>query len=1011
MKGIFYSKEGKSLFIHSFWIALFLFILGSHQGVSLYKQVQLSDTTEASQLNLKAMDFARSKNYDSAITNFNKAANLYMAAGVWDRFFYAHHQVGYLLNTQYKYSDTIQLLDSIDDNYSQHLNPHLNSYQQFYGVLAWSQFSLLNYEQALHYFEIIDKGARQNSSVKPNQILFSKYYQGVIYQRIGQYDQALKYMLITRDIGKENEVNSYLGMTYNNLGIIYRNLGEYERALEFYKKALIVEKQYEQEVNLTPIYNNLGSIYYYLEEYDAALSELDYALNVLTSYTTDYYSVESALINTKAYVLIERGEFDQAQLILDNVLVREIARYSNAWAGTAPTLQTLGKVYAKMGEYATSNNYYDQAIAITKNVLGPKTDKLSEILNLKGQNYLQTKNYDAAVQTIQQSLISLVIEFNSLDYMDNPGLSFIILDKIELIEAQYLKSKVLLALYNDTQNINYLHAAASSNQTATQLVDIVRKNMLYESSKMNLSKRAKTIYEQTIVIALLLEKETKQSAIASVFNAMESSKAYLLSESIQKAKALGYTNLPKSILFKEDSFRTKIKVLEARRANILLHSKDSLELTKIGDQLFAVKESLEEYKQSYAVNKQVYQHLVPDIATIQTSLTNNELIIEYFAGDSNLYAIAIDKYKVKIYELGEYKESINEFVRLVKQVQQVTVNDYQLQANEVHNIILAPILVNYKQAKRLVIIPDKQIGFIPFDALVINVVDKPKYNSLSYLIKKYTLIQHQTVGLYIDQQHNHANITEQFIGFAPDFDEEALLIVSNNQLRNDLQPLPFAKKEVETISNLLDGEEVTGSSASESHLKAKAESFNILHLATHAIIDEDNPLYSKLIFAFSDSMQNEDGELHSFEIYGMKLNCALVTLSACNTGTGKYLDGEGIFSLGRSFLLAGAESVLTSLWEVSDQSTSQIMESFYMNIKKGATSPEALREAKLKYLKKSDPLTANPFYWAGFVYIGQSENIFNSYRYYYWIAAFVLLFIGVTFLTIKLKKKNSYKAD
>ncbi len=161
-----------------------------------------------------------------------------MAAGVWERFFYTHHQVGYLLNTQRKYLETFHYLDSIEDTYSQQLNTQLNSYQQFYGVLAWSQFSLLNYEQALRYFELIDKGTRQNSSVKISQILFSKYYQGVIYQRIGQYDQALKYMLTTKNIGKENKVNSYLGITYNNLGMIYRNIEEYERALEFYKKAI-----------------------------------------------------------------------------------------------------------------------------------------------------------------------------------------------------------------------------------------------------------------------------------------------------------------------------------------------------------------------------------------------------------------------------------------------------------------------------------------------------------------------------------------------------------------------------------------------------------------------------------------------------------------------------------------------------------------------------------------------------------------------------------------------------
>ena len=786
MKGIFYSKEGNSPFIHSFWIALLYFSLWSHHGISLDNHLQEDDTTKASQLSLKAIELARAKNYDSAISNFKEAANLYMQADVWDRFFYAHQQVGYLLNTQYKYPQTHKYLDSIATHYSKYLNPQLNSYQQFYGVLAWSQFSLLNYEEALHYFEIIDEGAWQNPSVKPKQILFSMYYQGVIYQRIGQYDQALKFMLRTRDIGNENGVNSYLGMTYNNLGIIYRNLGEYERALEFYKKALIVEKQYKQEVNLTPIYNNLGMIYFYLKEYDAALNELDYALEVLINYTTDYYSVESALTNTKALVLIEQGEYAAAKIILDKVQVKEIARYGKAWAGSGPTLQTLGKVYAKMGDFNASNNYYDQSIEITRNVLGPKTDKLSEMFNLKGQNYLRTKNYEAALQTFQQNLISLVIDFNKLGYKDNPNVTSLIFDKVELIEAQYLKSKALLAMYNDTKEVDYLFAAETSNKTATELVDLVRKNMLYESSKMNLSNRAKTIYEQTIDIALLLEKETGRVASTIVFEAMENSKAYILSESIQKAKALGYTNLPESIINKEDSFRTKIKVLKSRQANILLHSKDSIELSKVGEQLFTTKESLEEYKQTYAVNSQVYKHIVPEASSFQANLATDELLIEYFAGESSLYAIAIDRTKVKIYELGDYRESINEFIQSLKQVQQATVNDYQSQAQDVYNIILAPILADYKQPKRLVIIPDRQLGFIPFDALVTNVVDNPRYNSLAYLIKKYTLMQHQTVGLYLGQQHQHALASELFIGFAPDFDENELLVVSNNQLRISL---------------------------------------------------------------------------------------------------------------------------------------------------------------------------------------------------------------------------------
>ena len=1007
MKRIFYWMGKESHSKYPIWITLLILFLGSYKGVSLNMQDLAIDTTAAGQFNLKAVDFARAKDYDSAIIYFEKAAANYLAANVWDRFFYAHYQIGYMFNGQRKYSQTFQHLDSIESNNATHLTPQLNSYQNFYGVLAWSQFSQFNYEKALNYFEILDNGASQNTEVKASQILFSKYHQGVIYQRIGQYDRALKLMLLTKNFGNKTGESFYLGRTYNNLGIIYRNLGEYERALEFYQKALKVEQKTKKEVTLTPLYNNLGMIYFYLGDYEAALTELNYALGVLRSVTSDYYSVESALINTKAKVLIGQGEYAQAKIILEQVLAREIEKYNKIGPHSGSTIQTLGRLHSRMGDYALANGYFDQMIGITINTIGSKNDRLVEDYNFKAENLLQTKSYEEALQSIQLGIISLVEGFNEQDYRENPGINSVIFDKVELINSLYLKSKVLLALYSKSHDINYLHVASTSNNLTTELTEIVRKNMLYESSKMNLSKTAKNIYEQDIEISLLLEKETKYDYTASIFEAMENSKAYLLTESMQKAKALGYSNLPDYVLSKEDSFRTNIKILEAKRSNNIIRSKDTRELAQINEQLFKEKELFEEYKQAYVTNTSAYQHNMLQIPDFQANFAENELIIEYFAGESQLYSIAISKNKVKIYELGEYQEPINEFVRSVKQVRDLDATAYQSQANEVYNIILAPILADFKQAKRLVIIPDKQIGFIPFDALITNTVDNPRYNSLSYLLNNYTLIQHQTVGLYVNQQHQHEKTANQFIGFAPDFDESDLLVVANNQLRGDLQPLPYAKKEVEAISNLLDGEGVTGPNASETYLKTMAASFNILHLATHAIIDEENPLYSKLVFALSDSTAIDDGELYSFEIYGMKLNCALVTLSACNTGTGKYLDGEGIFSLGRSFLLAGAESVLTSLWEVSDQSTSQIMESFYANIKNGETSPEAIRMAKLKYLKSSDPLTANPHYWAGFVYIGQSEKVFSSNRIYFWFAAFGLLFIFSTYLTIKLKKKSS----
>jgi CHAT domain-containing protein len=294
-------------------------------------------------------------------------------------------------------------------------------------------------------------------------------------------------------------------------------------------------------------------------------------------------------------------------------------------------------------------------------------------------------------------------------------------------------------------------------------------------------------------------------------------------------------------------------------------------------------------------------------------------------------------------------------------------------------------------------VPDNQLGYLSFDALITELTDAPTYSKLNYLIHNYTILQHQSIGLYINQEPGGANVNKQYIGFAPDFSKEQLSGVESRQLRSDLQPLPFAKREIEVISTLLGGEIETGLKASESNFKLKSSNYNMLHVASHAVINEENPLYSMLVFARGDSIENEDGNLYSFEIYGMNLNCDLVTLSACNTGSGKYFEGEGIFSLGRAFLLAGSKSVLTSYWEVSDQSTSAIMESFYRNLLKGNNKPEALRQAKLEYLKNADALTANPYYWAGFVYMGTPDVVYGSNKMYYWLVGGLLVLILVFF--------------
>ena len=191
--------------------------------------------------------------------------------------------------------------------------------------------------------------------------------------------------------------------------------------------------------------------------------------------------------------------------------------------------------------------------------------------------------------------------------------------------------------------------------------------------------------------------------------------------------------------------------------------------------------------------------------------------------------------------------------------------------------------------------------------------------------------------------------------------------------------LPGIKEEVKNISKYLDADIYLDYKATESSFKQLASDYEILHLAMHTILDDNNPLYSKMAFTqFVD--EEEDGLLHAFEVYNMQLNAKLVVLSSCSSGFGKLQEGEGMQSLARSFAYAGCPSILMSLWEVADNATVEMMDYFYKYLIKGFSKPEALRLSKLNFINKADRLKSNPFFWSGFIVLGDSDPLFHDFN-------------------------------
>jgi CHAT domain-containing protein len=192
--------------------------------------------------------------------------------------------------------------------------------------------------------------------------------------------------------------------------------------------------------------------------------------------------------------------------------------------------------------------------------------------------------------------------------------------------------------------------------------------------------------------------------------------------------------------------------------------------------------------------------------------------------------------------------------------------------------------------------------------------------------------------------------------------------------KENLVELPGTESEVNEIAQLFASSNYTAATnlrtqANEAVVKNNnIKNYNLLHFATHGVVDENNPELSRIYL--QPSSDSEDGNLFSGEIYNLQLNADLVTLSACQTGLGKISKGEGVIGLSRALVYAGAKNIIVSFWSVADQSTAKLMTDFYKELlsNKSTGYSESLRKAKLNLIQ-SDQYAA-PFYWAPFILIG-----------------------------------------
>ena len=354
------------------------------------------------------------------------------------------------------------------------------------------------------------------------------------------------------------------------------------------------------------------------------------------------------------------------------------------------------------------------------------------------------------------------------------------------------------------------------------------------------------------------------------------------------------------------------------------------------------------------------------LTTLQRNLRSSELVIEYVLDKPRSYVLAITRHSVHVYELPSktmIEEQALKYRRLLRKRQTNTIL-----AQTLFKELLFPI-PEYRNKFSIVIVPDGSLHLLPFSALM----DQGRYTIWTHA---FSTAPSATV-FYILRNRNHLTVSGQrsYLGVAawsqPAESRSPILRVMEDLERTKFQPLPESGAEVEEIAHLLPAPNtlLLGAQATETNFKSlPLAEYRVMHLALHGYADPEYPDRSALVFAPQDK-PTDDGLLQVREIRRLQLNARLVTLSACDTGIGPV--GEaGVANLTNAFIEAGADTVVSTLWELEDQPTTQLMTEFYTRLAQHQNIGPALREAQLQVLQAG----LAPYYWASFEIVGNPDG-------------------------------------
>lgn len=829
--------------------------------------------------------------------------------------------------------------------------------------------ALINLQRSAEAEKLLQQELQQKLSAEEKGTTLATL--GFLYMNLGRTDKSLEFLQQASELHDDPAYPLQRARTLAFLGQLFSSSGKYAQAEEQLQMALHLREMNlpENHELIAASYNDLG-LASTVTNPDQALEYFDKAIAIYElRYGKEHPKIAITLVNSGIVYRSVRlygdatASFEDALKIWNKV-------YTQPHPAKAFALSNLGETSAAIGNLSAALDYFRQALNMYEQVYGKKHPDIARIYILIGQIKLSQSRFDEALANYQQAIIANTSDFDDENPEINPrGKNFY--NGFQLLYAQMRKAQAFESRYfGKTLRQRDLETALHQLQQCDSLIDKLRQQTSLESDKLTLGSIANEVYADGARIGYELSevafRKRRQFRELSFYFA-EKSKSAVLLDAISEANAKSFAGLPPELLEEEKNLKSALTLIYQKLAQ-----KPSEEEEKyLRETAYELNRTYEEFIRKLETQYPDYFNLkfntaTPSIQALQQRLTTETAIISYFIDDHNnrrqLYIYIITPRKFYIVS----RAIPDNFDRLITGYRNsmfyLTHAQFIGISHQLYRILRPRLPGNVNS---LVILPTGRLGIIPFEALLYKKVKDPEtsYDQLPYLNNQFAIRYEFSAGLILQKNNSTADDIQSAVLFAPiDFPGSP-----------ELPVLPGTAEEVNRLQQLfstrgISTNKLTEDRANENYFKDQAlQNYNIIHLATHGMVNEESPNLS-CIYLHPHS-EAEDGRLYTGELYTLRFNARLITLSACQTGLGRITRGEGVIGLSRALVYAGAQNLLVSFWSVADESTALFMTRFYQN----ALTDKPVNFARALQLTRHEMIHgryAAPFYWAPFILIG-----------------------------------------